>query len=306
MSIEELRKRIPTEVEIKIALEHLKKIDWQKTRITSIPKKLIRPLNMIFPIIGPSPKINYLYRTRTFSSFRNRDAIGLTKSYSYLPKSKIKWLGRANLKNDPVFYCALELITAIVETNLHEKVHMIGKWSIKNGFIPNTAIYTETVNNIHVKEWKSKVVENSLSKLSKEEKERLILFSKILELEFLKKVPYDQNYLYKYSAFWSNYLLNHPHQEINAIAYPSVKIANFVNFAIKKSFVDNCLKLEKVYMLTHEKVENKISRILLGVGIINKEKVNWRSPTLDDRIEFRKQDHVNYHPLEMKDEKANR
>lgn len=287
--------KIPNNSDIEAGKIEFDKIDWKVLPIKSIPKKLPFPYNNILPIIGSTPAIRKLYRARTLSSFGSSDPLGLVKSFSYPPKSKIKWLGRANLKSDSVFYCALNLLTAIVETDPSEKVHFIGRWSLENNVIENTALYTETVTHPELVEFKEKVIKSAFPQLGKEEIDHLKNYSKILEYEYLKTVSHENNYEYKYSAFWSNLLLNDPTQMINAIIYPSVNIQNNVNLAIKTEFVDRSMRLEKVFMVTHEKCEQIVKRMLLGVGKVSGKEVKWTSPNKEDHLDFLKNDHIGMH-----------
>jgi len=84
---------IPTLDAVEKAIHYFEnEVDWKTIRISSLQNSPIRPLLMFMPVFGPSPKIKYLYRTRSYTTFGRNESHNKVKAFSYPPKSKIKWL----------------------------------------------------------------------------------------------------------------------------------------------------------------------------------------------------------------------
>jgi hypothetical protein len=167
----------------------------------------------------------------------------LPKSYSYNPTPP---LGRANLKNIPVFYCSLEPTTAISEMKgMNLKNCYISRWRIKFNKT-NIAILSlginqeeETTSTIF-ESWIKEATDNMMAGL-KDKKYKHWLEYKLLK--FCDLFTQDGTYYYYLSSAIAHSFLYDSFEQkadIPILAYPSItKNKRDINFAIRKDAADN-------------------------------------------------------------------
>jgi len=279
-----MRIQIPTNEEITLAIKQFKLVDWKNIDIESIPKNVPAPLIQIFPFIGPTPEIKYLFRATTLSDFNCNRKPEIVRSHGAPTKDQVKWYGRANLINDPVFYCAYNMDTAMVEVTKNENIYLVGRWRLDCLKLERNIQIVENVSAINTDKFKIKVIESN-SDLTSDEIIRLLRLNKLFESEFLREVPYEKNYLYKYPAYVSNSLFLNG---IDSIGFPSIHGVNKANFVLKKTFADKHLQLEKVFKIEREVMGNgKIRTSLLKVGNVQDEIIVWENPSADSHQDHR-------------------
>lgn len=204
----------------------------------------------------------------------------LITTHSYPPKDYNR-LGRCNLKSKPVFYGALDPVTAIYEYlntgNENEFIHL-SQWNMKNKVsIETFNIMPNPSHDSYTRDSDGRIIEYSNDLLDE-------LFDLIIHL-------YNETTSYEFSAPFSYFLLYRT-GVCKMIQYPSIttKISKCV--AINTDFFDQNFYLAKVYKLkVHSKTEpryyeGKITKGAivsdLEVGNISNDKIKYGEPSEDD------------------------
>lgn len=162
--------------------------------------------------------------------------------------------GRCNLKEESVFYAALDFRTAIWETRPQAGDYItLSEWEIKPGeklnahhiFHPSlTAINKDSVHAYNAWLETKKQINSELLEVFDE----LMLF---LTEQYMKKVEDNENQNYLFSANYSSRLIQQKPDingfKIDAICYPSVRMEyGLTNLAINNECVFDKLKLNKI------------------------------------------------------------
>ena len=224
-----------------------------------------------------------LFRVREFEPIKNKNLFG---EYSY-PPSAFVGNGRCNFKNFPVFYCSSNPITALLEvvrnTEYKSKKFCISVWTLldnKQDFIlgsflqselhPSNAfrqLATNFLNNI------DKAFEN---KLSHDQKLGVIEFYKFIDKKFIEDDDYSISAYLSHQKLYANHNF-----ASDMIIYPSAQSeSKSVNFAIQPNFVDNCMKVERFYILELNEFDNLTDKFTItfsSYGKIEKNVILWRN-----------------------------
>ena len=173
-------------------------------------------------------------------------------THSYPPKKNNR-LGRCNLKSKPVFYAALDPVTAIYEYlntgNENEVIH-ISQWKLKN----KTSIGTFNImqnpkHDVYTDDETGQIINYSNDLLDE-------VFELMISL-------YNESNTYEFSAPFSHFLL-HKTEICQMIQYPSVTTNISKCVAIQTDFFDSNFYLHKVFKITvHSKIQK--SKELEGV-----------------------------------------
>jgi hypothetical protein len=258
------------------------------------------------------PNIIYPFKNKDILSrfFRARECdkisnIDLISEHSYPPISKAK-LGRCNFPELPVFYCSDDAMTALIECAKNygnrNKRYCISKWEIiptedllifesfLQSNLPVENNYYDIVENM-----KTRIIdlfEESLKiSFDKERKEGVHEYLKYLDSLFIS----DKNYAISASLAYRNLYAKH-NLRTDILMYPSVQTLNKgVNFAIHPNFVDNNLKLTRLYIVGLDDYNSTLGKIQITFykyAEIEKNVFMWKNIDLDNVLhkEIVKQD----------------
>lgn len=174
------------------------------------------------------------------------------------PPIGISGINRCNLKGESIFYAALDLKTALWETQPQKDDYItVSEWTIKPGQrLNNHFIFHPTETNLS-KESKQTFQAHLKAKKSLHPTFAPI-FTEIMKFfaeEFMKKVDEDKKINYLFSSIISSRLLQTKPDsngfKIESISYPSIKLDHKVtNIAILNSLVLEKLDLNSVTIYT--------------------------------------------------------
>lgn len=224
-----------------------------------------------------------LFRVREFSTIQNSQ---LFCEYSYPPPHFVS-NGRCNFKNKPVFYCSNDPLTSLLEvvkeSDFKEKKFCISTWSlIDNGcdFILDNFLQSD-LHSLNVFRNLADNYNNNIDnafehKLTNDQKLGVIEFYKFIDSKFIE----DQDY--SISAFWSHKRLYAEHNyRSDIIIYPSVQTdRKSINMAIHPNFVDNNMKLDRLYVVElndYDATTNHFNLSIVKYGKIEKNVIIWKN-----------------------------
>lgn len=183
------------------------------------------------------------------------------------PPLGISGINRCNLKDESVFYAALDLKTALWETQPKQGEYItVSEWTIKPGQrLNNHFIFHPTETNLS-KESKDSYEANLKAKQTMNPA-LVPIFHEIMKFfaeEFMKPVDEDKKNNYLFSAILSSrFLQKNPDENgfrIESISYPSVKRDHKVtNLAILNSLVFQKLDLTAATIFTVDEANYDIS-----------------------------------------------
>jgi len=232
----------------------------------------------------------------------------LTKiSQLMAPPVGVSNYGRCNLPGECVFYAALDINTAIWETQPEVgDLITISEWSIKDG----CKIDTHTIFNPFAKNdskdaqkaYQAYLQSSILPIMADQNPEinetlREIMF--FLSQEFMKPVMLNQSKNYLFSGLYSSEFLQTPPDgngfKIEAISYPSVKMElGLTNIAILNELVPSKLNLDSITIMKIAET-NYNSKALLSqdvIKIIPPEIKVTNFDHSDDQIIYNKKDEL--------------
>lgn len=167
-------------------------------------------------------------------------------------------MNRCNLNSEGVFYAALDLKTALWETQPQKNDYItVSEWEIKPGQkLNNHFIFHPTETNVNKESlytYESHLI--AIEKVIKNHKPIFIEIMKFFAEEFMKPVENDKKINYLFSSIISSRLLQAPINTgdfiIESISYPSIKLDHKVtNIAIRNSLVLEKLDLKAVTIYT--------------------------------------------------------
>ncbi len=201
-------------------------------------------------------------------------------NYSYNPTPR---RGRANLENNPVFYCSFEPLTAIEETKkLGTENYYISTWRIKKRFDAFLLIYDTSARTDFLSEKINNKLTTQLKSMGKKADWYKYQQKKITDL-----FTYEGDKFYNISsAIAHNLLYSSRKQGINVpvIIYPSVsKNHTEYNFAIHPTFVNNpdLFELVSVVKCKMKHTNNGLSCDIFSKAIITESKLKWGNINAD-------------------------
>ncbi|MDP3445772.1 MAG: RES domain-containing protein, partial [Ignavibacteria bacterium] len=204
------------------------------------------------------------YPTKLFRVTNNK-LINGTKQYKLQkisnligPPEGVSGINRCNLKGESIFYAALDLKTALWETQPQKDDYItVSEWSIKPGQrLNNHFIFHPTETNLNKES--RQTFEAHLEAKKSLHPTLAPIFTEIMKFfaeEFMKKVDEDKKINYLFSSSISSRLLQTKPDSngfrIESISYPSIKLDHKVtNIAILNSLVLEKLNLNSVTIYT--------------------------------------------------------
>jgi hypothetical protein len=288
---------IPNVSKVRASIENLKKFNFPKfeettaveSYVDSVIKKLHTEfgfaLNMIQPMIFKKFPTK-LFRVRDLDSITNID---LYSEHSYPPVSNVK-MGRCNFPRNPVFYCSIDPKIALFEvskSNTSSRDYCISKWELVK---TNQKLFLEYFIQIPLQEnndinllkdnLKNRVNEPFLKsydrKLDKEQEQGVIEYRKYLDSCFIN----DNDYSISASLAHNSLYASHNYKT-DILIYPSVQTSYLgINLAIRPNFVDNNLRLKRLYVVrlnNHNVNVSKIRIEFLRIGETRYCDIQWRN-----------------------------
>ncbi len=231
-------------------LRSLRSEEYQSLSIEEVKNRLIDHCGIIPHLVMaiPAEKVNSLsvYRARVKVE-QSREALSLLRTFSYPSQGHADKPGRANTAKHPVFYGAMDVVTAIMEVQpqVGEDVY-ISRWGVRANRIcglepllplsmpqqnPAYSIALDIVQFFN-KEWSTDFPQHV------QHGEELVQF--IADLFMYESAPYA------ISSFLANDVL-YGVNGIDMIVYPSCEaLRRTCNLAIHPNFVDQYMYLEKL------------------------------------------------------------
>ena len=296
-------KDIPKLSEVNKAIERIKANDFpQYTNgndvekfVKEIKQILINEFGILFNPVTPLKHLEF-----SLKIFRAREAnlntdFNLIRAHSYPPIDLTK-MGRCNFPKYPVFYGSDNALTALIEiarnTENPNKKYFISKWEIlspEETLIFQTFLQTElpdeNLYKIFQKEIKGKInktFEKSFNeKLDPEREKGLVKYLSFLDSSFIK----DNNYSLSASLAFKALYDEHNYRT-DILMYPSVQTKfQGVNLAIQPNFVENYLKLNRIYEVSLENYnpeQGSVSITFHKYGIVEKNVIMWKNIAPDN------------------------
>lgn len=296
-------KNIFTKAKVLRGIKKLENFEWPKFDGSISIEEFIKLIDNIltenmgsFPTLVRSIKQDSytypIFRARELSQVKNEKLIA---EFSYPPLS-VSSMGRCNFSGHPVFYASNSPLTAILEafkeSNFQERKLYLSLWSI----IPNKEIfYFESFlrGGLNEQSFYHRFNEGLKDDMQKTFK-GLVNENQVLGMiEYLKFVDsqFTNDNSYSLSASLAHRRLYFPGNiTSDIIMYPSVKSnRNEANFAIHPNFVDNNMRLDKVYVVSLNNFDtstNTFSITFHRYGFVSKNSILWNNNTEDET--FRK------------------
>ena len=230
--------------------------------------------------------LSKFFRVREWESFTN---INLIREHSYPPLDYVK-MNRCNFPRFPVFYCSIDPMTALLEVvrdfNGSEKIYCISKWELfltNENMVFESFLQTDLPKDNQFAETRDRIREQICSSfsLNKEQEEGLIEYLKYLDNSFINDDDYSLSATLAHIALYNN-----DNYRTDVLMYPSVQtVFNGINFAIQPNFVENNMKLTRLYILNFEKFNpknRKISLTFLEYAEVEKNRVVWKNIKQND------------------------
>lgn len=284
--------------EVRLAIDKFENQTFLKIKDFDNIEDYLKYYNKIFhsyfygisnPVLILNPNIFKfnLFRVRELDSIKNKN---LFCEHSY-PPLKFTPDGRCNFRNNPVFYCSNNPLTALNEvirdSDFKSKKYCISVWSlIQNESNFYLDIYLQ--NELHslnpfkiLAENTEQKINDIFNNLTESQKLGVIEFHKFIAKKFIA----DEDY--SISAFLSHKRLNtNEEHSCDMIIYPSVQTDLIsANFAIHPNFVDNCMKVEMFYIVEVNSINKKTTEHKLTFskyGKIEKNIIIWKDLMLGD------------------------
>ena len=301
MNIEEF----PTKEEVIKSINSLKKItfpiyeDGQDVEefVEKISEIIRTEFGFLFTPITPFKTKDFLsrlFRAREVETFTN---INLIREHSYPPIGITK-KGRCNFPKFPVFYCSDNPLTAVLEIardrNDLDKNYCISKWEVRKSddfMMFENFLQTDLPEENQYKLLKDGLKEKISSpfkisfnkELEKTQEEGLIEYLEFLNLSFLN----DSNYSLSATLAHKSLYAKH-NMRTDALMYPSVKTQlKGVNLAIQPNFVENFLKLTRLYIVklnNYNSAKDTVDITISKYATVKKNVIFWSNLNPNDKI----------------------
>jgi len=234
--------------------------------------------------------------------FRAREAnpntdFNLIREHSY-PPINLTGMGRCNFPKYPVFYGSDNAMTALIEvarnTGNPIKKYFISKWEIlspQETLIFQTFLQTElpeeNLYTIFQEEIKEKINEPFLKSFNKtldpERKNGLLKYLSFLNSSFINDNDYSLSASLAYNTLYADH-----NYRTDILMYPSVQTKfKGVNLAIQPNFVENYLKLNRIYEVSLEDYNSDLGKVTITFhkyGIVEKNVIMWKNIVPDNNF----------------------
>lgn len=164
---------------------------------------------------------------------------------SYPPSKYINTYGRVNDVGQSMFYGSIGKGAPITELNVKiGDTLVMGLWNVKDElFLNHIGFTSKTALSLNSKRPLQSIYEWVDTTKNQHELNGFI-YDYLTEV-FIRKIPEEQNYLYKLSIAIANHLLNHP--ALSGLMYPSISMfGNTDNIVLKPEYVDKSLEFVAV------------------------------------------------------------
>ena len=291
----------PNLKETKNLIENLKNVSWPKVSdfknfenyITLIEKEIFKGFEII-PNLKRNVKCSDfklpIFRVRELNTFSNVD---LFCEHSY-PPINITIFGRCNFPANPVFYCSnnpmVALLEVIKKSEYKRRKFCISKWEIidlNEKLIVESFVHSDLHNENHLKILK----ENEIEKLNesfkydfdKDKSEAILDFFKFLHTTFLNDDNYNLSAALAHRTLFAKHNLS-----TNILLYPSVQSSfEGLNMAINPNFVDNMMRVERLYIVELESFDiesGKFNLTFFEVGNLHNNIIFWKNFNPNDEV----------------------
>jgi len=300
MNIEEFQNK---EEAVK-AVDRIKKISFPLYKdgedvdefVKNISKIITTEFGYIFTPISPFKSKEFLssfYRARKIESSVN---LNLIREHSYPPINNTP-KGRCNFPKFPVFYCSDNPMTAVLEiakdSQDNKEKYCVSKWEFNS---PNDTVMFENFLQTDLPEQnpyltirdglKDKIsspFKISLNKeLSETQEEGIIEHLKFLNSAFVN----DNNYSLSATLAHRSLYANHNFRT-DVLMYPSVQTQfKGVNLAMQPNFVENCLKMTRLYILNlnnYNSEKDTVEITISKLAIVEKNVIMWKEIKPNDK-----------------------
>ena len=289
--------------EVKKAIAKLQRTEFpiysEGTDISDFVKKVTAIIEKeIAPIISfkqPLELNNFsfrFFRARDLNSITN---INLIRDHSYPPINNVG-MGRCHFPKLPVFYCSdsalISLIEVIKNQDNSTKKYCVSKWEIIpsigqlifESFVQiglpkgnNYKVFSESIGG----KIEKIIRENTNFKIEKIRIKGLVEFLKFLDNSFIS----DNNYSLSAALAYNSLYINHP-SRTDILMYPSVQSRyKGMNFAIHPNFVENNLKMSRLYIMEVKDFNLKTNKIEVSVykyAEVEKNIIVWKGVNKED------------------------
>lgn len=247
-------------------------------------KSYFRGFHYLLQIQNPENFKFKFFRVREFNQIKNKN---LFSEYSY-PPAMIAGSGRCNFKNHPVFYCSNNPITALLEVARetdyqNKKKYCISTWSLidnDQNFVFSNFLQSKLHPLNHFEEYASgmikKIDETFGNNLSIGQRLGVIEYYKFIDSKFIEDTDYSISAYLSYKKMYADH-----NYASDMILYPSAQTeSKSVNFAMHPNFVDNCMKIERFYIVEINNYDNNTNQVNLTFskyGKIDKNIIFWKN-----------------------------
>lgn len=287
------------------SIEKLRKVVFPKfslgddveTFIGGISKLLLDEFGFILNTKIPyltNDFLKALFRVREFDSFTN---INLIREHSYPPIGCTK-MGRCNFPQHPVFYCSdnpmIALLEVVRDFQESEKRYCISKWELiptNENMLFESFLQTElpkenyfaSIRDI-VREKINDAFERTLNKkLDFQQEQGLIEYLTFLDSIFINDDDYSLSATLAHRSLYVN-----TNFRSDILMYPSAQTMHKgVNLAIQPNFVENNLRLSRLYILNFESFNPNSGEARIAFtqyGIVDKNIIMWKNANPNDLV----------------------
>lgn len=294
-------KSIFTLNQIIAGVEKLKTFQWPKfspeDKIEDFTEKISKILTAnlgSFPsLVSPIPqeKVDFsIFRAREVDKIKNDQ---LFTEFSYPPLSFTS-MGRCNFPNNPVFYASNSPLVAMLEvlrdSDFKDKKLYLSSWSIipsKDNFyfesFLRSGLTEKSLYNGFNSNLEQKIGETFKELVSQDQILGMIEYLKFVDEQFISDETYSvsaslaHRRLYVRGNFGSDMIM-----------YPSVQSkGNDANLAINPNFVENNMRLNKVYIVSLQDYDlntNKYTMTFHRFGDVNKNSILWNDDLTNENF----------------------
>jgi hypothetical protein len=285
----------------KASIERLQKVTWPDVSEFSNAKDFLKKIDKIifneFKVLPnyiktfkPSQFPLSIYRVREVNAFSN---INLFSEHSY-PPVHLTGFNRCNFPESPVFYCSDNPMTALMEVvrdrNFENQKYCISKWNLiddQSDFVFQSFLQTDLHPDNNYNTLRNREIEQLNvpfeNKLDKDRSDGMLAYLTYLHSAFIN----DKSYALSASIAHRCLYATHNHAT-DILMYPSIQTQfKGVNMAIAPNFVDNMMRLQRLYIVELENFDLDNGRFDIKIsnsGHLDKNIVFWRRPEPNDNI----------------------
>jgi len=259
--------------EIQAKIDELRKTDLETTDIDD----LINGINTCFR--GYRIQVPRIKKgLKLYRGVKCKNKSQIMHQLTYPPAGKIIRYHRAGRPGQPLFYCSSTWQAPFYEIRVNKEDRLaLSTWITKAPLLVNHTGYDSEVLKALGSSRKSTTLVNADDQEKYSQVD--VLISRFLSEEFARNVLKGQEYLYKLSIAIAEY--HFKSDKFNGLLYPALAMwGNADNLALKTSFVDKNLELQKVEYVYVDEVADNLTYKLRVLDFAN-------SFTKDGHIEWK-------------------